>query len=383
MDNKKFVLLLLLTLMLAGCWDSREPERMLYVNALGVDFKDDKYEVYAQLISFANIAKSEQPTTDQPQAEVGFASGKSLDEALFNLYHSIDQRVFWGHFSYLIISEDAMKSVKFNPVIDNLVRYRETRYQIWVYVTKDPVQDLLLVKPILNKALTLSKLGNPEDSYKQESYIKPVNFRELIIGMDEPGHEALIPLINIEANWESMQELIEAPVLSGVGVVTANGFKGFIEGDKAKGIQWMTNETKRGQITFKTNDDTHTTTIIDHVKVNIQPIVESGTVRFDVAVDLEATVGIIEGKMTAHEIEKGVKKEAEKEIIATYEEALKMDVDIYRFSEQLYRKNIKAWKKHQKDGKIELNKDSIRNLTVHISKLKSSRKSYKETIEKK
>jgi len=383
MKNKKLVLLLLLTLILTGCWDNNEPERLLYINALGVDFKDDEYKIYAQLISFASVAKSEEPPTDQPQAEVGYASGKSLYDALFNLYHSIDQNVFWGHFYYVVVSEDAMRSVKFSPVVDNLTRYRETRYQTWVYVTKDSVKDVLLVRPVLNKAITLSKLGNPEDTYKQESYIKPQSFREVIIALDEPGHEALIPLINVEENWESTEESIEAPVLSGVGVVTSTGFKGFIEGDKARGLQWMTNDTKRGQITFKANGEAYVTMIVENVKVNIRPIVESGTIRFDVDVDLEATVGVVEGEMSTHEIQKEIKNEVEKEIKATYEEALKMDVDIYRFTEQLYRKNIKVWKKHEKDGKIELSKDSIRNLTVYISKFESRRKSIEETIQKK
>ncbi|MFD1929500.1 Ger(x)C family spore germination protein [Sporosarcina siberiensis] len=382
MKNKRFFLLLFLTLLLTGCWDSKEPERMLYVNALGVDFKDEQYEVYAQIISFANVAKTELPTTDQPQAEVGYSKGKSLNEAVINLYHSMDQTVFWGHFSYVVISEEAMNNMKFSPVIDSLVRYRETRYQIWVYVTKDSVQDVLLVRPVLNRAITLSNLNDPEAGYSQESYIKPMNFREVIIDMDEPGHEALIPLISIEGNWKSNKEMIDAPVLSGVGVVTPNGFKGYIEGDKARGLQWMTNDTERGQVTFKTNDDSYTTTIIEKMKVNIQPIVESSTIRFDVAVDMEVTLDVVEGKVTADDVEKGVKKEVENQIKATFEEAIKMDVDVYRFSEQLYRKNVNAWKKHQKDGKIELNEDSIRNLTVHISQLKSDRKSFKETIEK-
>ena len=147
MNNKILILLMLLTTTLTGCWDVSEPERMLYINAIGIDFKDGQYEVYAQIISFANIAKSDQPTSDQPQAEVGFAKGKTEDEALFNLYRSIDQKVFWGHFSYLVISEEAMKNVKFSPVIDSFIRYRETRYKIWVYATKDPVQELLLVRP--------------------------------------------------------------------------------------------------------------------------------------------------------------------------------------------------------------------------------------------
>ena len=69
---------------------------------------------------------------------MAYARGNTMDEALFKLYHSIDQKVFWGHFSYLVVSEEAMKNIKFSPVIDSFIRYRETRYKVWMYTTKDP-----------------------------------------------------------------------------------------------------------------------------------------------------------------------------------------------------------------------------------------------------
>ena len=59
-----------------------------------------------------------------------------------------------------------------------------------------------------------------------------------------------------------MNESIKAPVISGVGVVTPNGFKGFISGDKARGIQWMTNKTKRGQVTFKSDGGDYVTWLL-------------------------------------------------------------------------------------------------------------------------
>ena len=166
-----------LTIILSGCWDQNEPERMLYVNGIGVDYKDGKYEIYAQIVDLLILAKSEQPNIDAVQAEVGYARGNTMDEAFYKLYHSMDQKVYWGHFSYLVVSEEVMKTVKLSPVIDSFIRYRETRYQIWVYTTKDPVIEVLLARPVLNKAITLSKLGDPENSFKQESFIEPVNIR--------------------------------------------------------------------------------------------------------------------------------------------------------------------------------------------------------------
>lgn len=381
MKKIRLIILFPIMVLLSGCWDSKEPERMLYINAIGIDFKDGKYEIYAQIIDFTNVAKSEQPTTDKPQAEVGFATGDTVDEAIFQLYHSIDETVYWGHMNYLVVSEETLKNVALSPVIDLFIRYRETRYQIWVYTTKDPVQEVLLVRPVLNKALTLSKLGDPENSYEQESFIKPIDIRKIIIDMNEPSHEAMIPYIKVIDNWKSMDESIKAPELAGVGVATPTGFKGFIEGDDARGMQWMSNDTKGGQVTFKADNGEFITMNVEKVNVKVHPIVQSGDIKFDIEVELETTVSVLKGTVKIEEIRQGIIQTAEKEIKKTYEAGLEKDVDIYRLSEHVYRKNIKAWKQNHKDGKVELNEDSIRKLRVKVIKLESVRKSFQETIE--
>lgn len=380
---KKLLLafLLICTAALSGCWDINEPERMLYINGMGIDFQDGKYEVYVQIIDFANTARMEQPTSDQPQAEVGYASGETIDDAINTIYHSVDQKVFWGHFSYLIVSEEVLKQNKMAPIIDSFIRYRETRYQIWVYTTKDPVQDVLLVRPVINKALTLSKLGDPENSFEQESFIYPVDLRELIIALDEPGYEAGIPLIKIKENWQSMKEKIKAPLLSGIGVISPKDFKGFIEDDAARGLQWMNNETKRGEVTFSIEDGIPLTVIIEEIKVKIKPVVDSG-VKFNVDVQLHAVLSNAGGNYTYQQIKDHIEKKVHEEIMETYEAAIEQGMDPYKFSEKLYRKKPDVWKRVQKDGLVELTEDSIGKLDVKVLKLDSERKSFKETIEK-
>ncbi|MCM3636655.1 Ger(x)C family spore germination protein [Sporosarcina luteola] len=383
--NKKIVALLLLllaTLPLSGCWDNNEPERMLYLNGIGIDYKDGRYELYAQIINFANTAKSEQPTSDETsQAEVGHASGMSLDEAVFELYHSVDQKVNWGHLSYLVFSEEALQQVKLSPVLDIFIRYRETRYQIWLYATKDPVEEVLLIRPVVNKAIILSKLGDPRNSYEQESFIKPASIREVLINMNEPNHETLIPFITIAENWKSIKETIKAPVISGATIVSPDDFKGFITGEKARGIRWMTNDTKRSNLTVRTENGNFISVVLENIKVKINPVMIKGEAKFDIDIYADGIIDIITETIKPAEIEKLLKEIVKEQIAATYEEALKMDADIYRLSEQLYRKNVKEWKRLQKDGKIELTDDSIRNINITIGKLSSNKKTFERTVE--
>ena len=381
MSRKLGVILFLPLVLLSGCWDVDEPERMLYIHGIGVDFKDGKYEVYVQIINFANTAKSEAPSTELPQSEVGYATGKTLDEAVHKLYLTMDEKVYWGHMSYMVVSEEVLKNAILSPVIDTFIRFRETRYTIWVYATKGSVEEVLLVKPVLNKSISLSKLSDPENSFKQESYVEPIDIRRLIIDMNEPGYEAIIPVVTVTKNLRSNKESLEVIDINGVAFVTPEGLQGYVLGDQARGIQWMSNEMKRGQLTFKLSNGEYITTIIEKVNSKIEPVSGTGEARFDITVNMTVYISVIVGDVSYEELREHVIEEVEKEIRTTYEEALKKDIDIYGFSTVLYREKVKAWKEQHTDGKLNLTESSIRNLTIHLDQIVSDRKSIKPTIE--
>ena len=382
MRKKFFLLLLLVVTLLSGCWDVSEPQRMYYIHGVGIDFKDDEYEIFMQIIDFSNVAKSEQPNPNPTQAEIGRAKGKTMEEALFKLYRSIDQKVFWGHMTYLILSEEAMKSEHAIPIIDSFLRHRETRYQIWAYCTQESIEEILLITPIIDKSLTASKLSNPLNSDAQESFVEPVNLRKLIIGLNEPSHEVSIPLVTINKNWQTADQSSEETALTGVGILSKDGFKGFIKDDAARGMQWMNNKTKRGQLTFKLDGEErdYLTTTLKKIGVDIHPIVKNDQVTFEIDLKYDVTVNGFKGKISVDQIRKKTIQEVKKEIKATYEEALKKNTDIYNLSEALYREDVKTWKKLQKDRKINLTSDSISKIDVHVNKVNPGRKTFDETI---
>ncbi|MEK3935397.1 Ger(x)C family spore germination protein [Sporosarcina sp. FSL W7-1349] len=373
---------LLLLAFLSGCWSNNEPERMLYVHGLGVDFEDGEYKVYVQIINFRNVAKSEQPTSESNQAEVGFAAGKTVSEAIIKLYHSADEKVYWGHLTFIVLSKNVLDNGRLNSVIDGFVRYRDTRYRVWLYSTEDPVKDILLTIPIINTAITLSTLGDPSNSYEQESFIEPVNMRRMIIQMDEPSYEAVIPYITITRNWETVEGKDPIAKLQGVGVVTPKEFKGFISGEKADGLQWMNKETKRGEVTIHLDggEEDYITVILEKLKVDIRPVTEGDTVKFDIDVKMTGGIGLLHRSTNYDTVKKKTEEKIADDIKKTYREALDRDIDIYRLSEVLYRKNNKEWKRLQQNGKVELSEDSIRSLNVQVN-VKSGRKQLKETIQ--
>lgn len=371
--------LLCLLPVLTSCWDLNEPNRMMYVYGMGIDYKDDKYEVYVQLIDFANIARSEQPNPEAIQTEIGHATGDSIDQAIFNLYETTDIKLFWGHLTYIVFSEESLKKDKANTVIDKILRYYETRYQIWVYTTKESVKEILLLNPIFNKSMSIFKLADPYNSFNQNSLVEPMDLRKLIIGLDEPGHEVVVPNVKVEGNWETEDKVDKSPKIGSVSILSPNGISGYFEKDEIRGLRWMSNETVRGDITVETENGL-LTILLNKPKVDIKPIVKGKDITFDIKVKVNATVSSVESSVSDQEVIDQAKKKIESEIRSTFATALEKDVDIYRLSEVLYRNQVKVWKDIQKDGKIPLGIDSIHMITVKIEKVTSSRKENVKTI---
>lgn len=54
-----YILMISLSLLLTGCWDIREVQDINYISAIGVDYKDGEYIIYAQMLDFSSVAKQE------------------------------------------------------------------------------------------------------------------------------------------------------------------------------------------------------------------------------------------------------------------------------------------------------------------------------------
>ena len=251
------------------------------------------------------------------------------------------------------------------------------------FTVQDPVKDLLLTSSIIHTSPLLSRMGDPMNSFKQESFVEPINMRETIIGLNEPSHEVLLPTISIAQNWETAKGKSAVAKLAGFAVVSRDSFKGFITGEKVRGLRWMNNDTNRSGITLHLgmgNDGNHVSIVPEKIKVHVKPIVENDSVKFDIEVKMNITIVAIQGKVTKEEIWELLEEEVKREITETYQEGLAKDFDVYGLSEYLYRDNIKAWKRFEKDGKVELTEDSIKKLTIKVKKVKSGRKDFMQTI---
>lgn len=375
---KKVLSLLITCLLLQGCWDSNEPERMLYIQGLGIDFKNGKYVIYLQISNLSLLAKSESSgsSTSDVKLEVGHATGKTFDTAIFNLYQSASRRLFWGHLSYMIFTERALNHEGILSVIDMLDRYRETRYRTWVYATKDSLEKIFVTTPTLNMSTDLSRLSDPKNTFKQSSTIRPINLRELIISIDESPHQVILPYISyFKRIWYTDRQSHPTIKMNGLTSASKKRLNGHISLNNAKGFRWIHNEFVRDVIQIK-----HDNVVVEKKDIEIKPIIKGSKYDFDINLKMNAVIYFIKGKKSINDLATETEKIVKKEVIDTYLQGLSNNTDIYRLSELLKRKNFNLWKKVEIDGKIPLSKDSIRKVVVKVKIINGGKQRHHPTL---
>lgn len=375
-------IIILLIFPLTGCWDANEPEKLVYVHGIGLDYQKGKYTIYVQLINLSLMAKSNSGAGNPSiVSEIGNASGDSVEAAIYNLYKTSQRRIYWGHLTYMVLTNDVLKHTGLQAISDILGRYFESHYHIWVYNTQKPIKDVLRTLPNNSMSSDLSRLSDPAASFDQFSFVHPLDLREVIVYSNEPPHEMVIPLVSNSTNhWEGNKKPRNVATLQGLSVITNQTLKGNITDNDASGFRWMDPNFRRTGLSLKSKNHTNLGVTVKKLKVKIIPNTKKSKTEFVVNIKGKAVVNRLEKMIATSLIEQEVERVIKKEILRTYQKGLEIDSDLYGLSNILYKDNFPIWKKIQKNGKIPLDKDTIKKVNVQIMVLDGGKQNNVPTL---
>lgn len=146
---KKFVFyltLILLTLaFLTGCWNRKELNDILIVQAVGIDKNQSgQFKLTYQVLK-PKVLKTPTniPSSFQQKGVWCFSStGKSIFDAIRNTTLSSDKKLFFSHNKIIVISEKVAHQGIEN-VLDIFLRYHEFRPDAYLIVTSDDIEKFL------------------------------------------------------------------------------------------------------------------------------------------------------------------------------------------------------------------------------------------------
>ncbi|TCP59211.1 Ger(x)C family germination protein [Tumebacillus sp. BK434] len=372
MKNKRRVLVLLLLVMslsLSGCWSYKTLEHLSYIHSIGIDYRDGKFFIYAQFPNFTLLSKVEGAGQSENATPifVGKGVGETFNMALYDLYHTMQRRLFWSHLTTIVMTEATMK-MEVDQILDLFQRFGEYRPTFWVYITDENLEDIFLSTHVFDSSPVFSKLGDPIDMNRQDSYpVLPQRMFRYMAMQREPAHTMIVPSLgSTKTRWFDENRKYRVMHFDGYTIFKNKKWKGRLSYDEAQGLLWLNPDLVRSPLTIKLNKKSVFTIVILKPDVKIIPILKPDRVQFALKIRLKGHVTQLSGVRDEKRLVEAAINQIKKQIRLTYNKGLEIDADVLNLSDSVYRKHPQAWKKFAKNNELPLQEDTLADVKVHL-----------------
>ncbi|MGG3469790.1 Ger(x)C family spore germination protein [Neobacillus pocheonensis] len=374
MKREKYRLLLLLILLfvvpsLTGCWDYKVLKDMSYVSSVGIDYVDNQFVVYTQMVDFASVGKVEGSSSEEASSNiwVGKATGSTFLLAWNNLYNSIQQKVHIGQVSSVVFTQKAMQ-MHLNQTIDMFER-SEARLTPWIFTTEEPMDDLFSITPMFPSSPLFTKLNSPESNYKQHSMIRPLKFLEFVALYSEPSTSIIVPTLSIDKNnWKQKKKKMPEMTINGAIIYHTKKKPRWMSKDDLLGLRWLEEKTNRTPLALNDdNGDIKAILNFEHPNVRVKPELSAkGDPVYNLHIKVQGELTQLNIPMTSKKLKAEAEARIKAEIRSTYTAGLKNNVDVYHLEETMFRHRYADWKRLTSIQSFPFTKNSLRDIQVDV-----------------
>ncbi|MEH6939841.1 Ger(x)C family spore germination protein [Bacillus sp. JJ664] len=377
--KRRLILLIAPILLLTGCWDIKQLNQLTYVSALGVDYVNNEYVLYVQVLDFSTIGKSEQGSsgTEGPNIWIGKGKGSTFANAWNDLYNSTQQRTLFGQISSIVFKEAALGKKQVEESLDTLERFVDARLTPWIYTTKEPIDKIFAVEPMLPNSPIMTLLHLPNGNYEQHSLISPMKLVEFAALINEPSTSIIVPTLGLDDKlWKKDDKNMPMMNVNGAFLFYKTKKPQWISKSDLKGLRWVDRNTERTPLSLneKTGKIKALLPIEDPVIKIHSRVNKSGVPKFNLNIKVHATVTQLNSKVSNKVLQNEVRKKIKKEIRTTFLIGISKKLDVLHLEEELYRNNYNSWKSVIKKNKFPITSDSLGTIKVKVTITDKERK---------
>ena len=350
----KKIILLLICLILCGCNDYAELNKLSLVTAAAIDKKDKKYEV---TLLIANSPKQDTSAKEgEAKTTVYKAKGKTVAEAIKNIDRKTPKQLYFSHINVVVISEEIGKE-GFLKIADWLIRHPQTRNRFYlVGVNKNKASDVLKIISPLESFPSQSIATLIESNKNSRSIGDTASYSNFIGRILETGYEPIMQTLNINGNPKkgAKQENVETAEPS---TYLSLGNLAIYKGDKlikttskkeSEIIHIINNEAK--ELLYKVKYKNNTANIFsNNLKTKIK---QNSPNSINLYIKGTGTIYEINGPIDLNNIKniKKIEKKWNKSLKNDIEKTIKKikeeyKSDIFGFGNMIYKNYPKKWKK--------------------------------------
>jgi len=359
-----------------ACWNSKDIQNMAYVTAIGFDYKDGKYVTYVQVLNFSNVAKGDIVEVGKRiPSWIGQGEGKTVTESFNSIYATSQLRVFWGHVKAIVLSDRFVRSgERLKEAYDMVNRYREIRYNILIYGTREEMREVFSQKSILNMSPLDTLMDTPDQAYSQRSFLLPVYGFKLIAQFNEPAGSAMLPSLSLERRaWTEDKEERTMFKIDGAYFFRGQDCTGWLSEQSLAGYRWLQKELERSPVNIPDDGAPDAAVVLMKPKPRIRHFVRDGKIFYNISLSIHAFIDELVHPITKKEIELQAARVVEKQIRATYKTGLGIKADVLNLDECLFRDNPKLWHEAHRQSDFILKEDSLEGIKVKVNLIHSGK----------
>ncbi|MBQ6546518.1 MAG: Ger(x)C family spore germination protein [Bacilli bacterium] len=344
MKKIKILLLILIIIPLTGC-NYMELNKLAIVSALGIDYKDNKYEITAQVMDIQKTTNG-----DMSQKSIIYeAEGKTIGKAIRNLSEKYPKTIYLGHLEIIILGKEIAEE-KTNDTFDFLIRSPEVRSTGNILVNKyQSAKETLNPKNEKENSFATEQIKSSlENATKRTGTVKMITFEEFIQEYLQKGIDPVIPIIRIGKNKDETSNTI----ITHLAPLKNNKIEK--ELDEKQSIAYNTINNNYDDIVITPEYKNNTIGIILYnPKSKIKTKIKNNKIITNINITIEAKANELNQKInpnnkrTQKELEQIIKKELEDYIQSLINYCKETDSDILGLKNIIYKNYYKEYKNYK------------------------------------
>lgn len=337
-----------IVLLITGCWDYHKIDNTYYVYSMGIDYQDNQYVVYTQMINLSQLSAATHAGTlgEEDESWTGVGKGPTILEATTKIQSSLENNVDWGHLNAVVFTEQALQhGVK--EFFDTILHFYKSRLIQWVFGTDQPLDEIFHTLPIIFRTPYYSLIGHPQDYYKHSSNVQPLRVHRLMQLMHEPGITVLLPKLGIRYRWSGTKEN-RLPNLTIDGVIPLQEYraKGKFTLQQMMGLRWLQEDIKQTRLFIKVKGEEMAQLECHKNKTKIGLQLVGKQPKYTIQVEPMCRVLGLKKPIRQKELIQLAKKAIEKEIDDTFQTGINHQIDLYSLSYEFYHQYPDRWNKN-------------------------------------
>ena len=262
MNKIKYLLVLLVPLILTGCYNYQELNDLAITTGLSIDYdkENEEFKVIAQVI---NPVKEQDAKSSNETSFINYESkGKSLREAIRTIVLDSPKRLYGSQMQILILSENVLDE-KLPDIIDFFVREPELRPEFKIIIAKnEQALEGISIQTLLDDLSSSNILDSLETQSERIGITTVVSLNELTNMYLNPYLEIVLPSMivkgNIEVgiNKENLSTTKDETTIeiTTTGVFKDNKFLGYLTEEESKTLNLIRGDIKNTIINMDIED---------------------------------------------------------------------------------------------------------------------------------